>query len=175
MTKVSTLVWKVRTVLGCLLLYGKSYMPQSVRIKNNTINTQVTLFKPDETKNPNDIYFEKGHLSITNREYDKLSSKYDPVIVDDFIYKVTNYNKNKKYKSLYLTVNRWIERHNEGIILARDVNEEIKLSLRAMGSFLKALLELYPDIDVDGVISCTEYIDDGYKDELVKLNILNNT
>ena len=77
--------------------------------KQSTNNQQTTNNK-QELKNKENIYKEGGHLKITWDEFNKLADKYGIEKADDMIDRVLNYRKNSKYKSLYLTANKWLEK-----------------------------------------------------------------
>ena len=61
-------------------------------------------------KNKEDIYIESGHLSITWGEMNTLIDKYGAELSDDMVKRILNYRKNTKYKSLYLTADKWIKK-----------------------------------------------------------------
>lgn len=58
----------------------------------------------------NDIYIESGHLSITWKDMNTLIDKYGDELSDDIVKRILNYRKNTKYKSLYLTADKWIKK-----------------------------------------------------------------
>jgi hypothetical protein len=87
------------------------------RINGNTNHTDndtdtdtdndTVLSKKDKEK---DIYIESGHLSITWGEMNNLIDKYGEELSDDIIKRILNYRKNTKYKSLYLTADKWLKK-----------------------------------------------------------------
>jgi len=71
-----------------------------------------------------DIYRRFAHLSISNDEVKKLLEKHTQVEIDNVLNDIENYKGNTKYKSLYLTASKWLQKNeptSEGISL-----EELK-------------------------------------------------
>jgi len=60
-----------------------------------------------------DVYRKENHLSITWDEFNKLVDKYGREQSDNIISDILNYSKNSKYKSLYLTAIKWLDKRNE--------------------------------------------------------------
>jgi len=60
-----------------------------------------------------DVYRKENHLSITWDEFNKLVEKYGREESDNIISDILNYSKNSKYKSLYLTAIKWLDKQNE--------------------------------------------------------------
>ena len=60
-----------------------------------------------------DIYIIAQNLSLSKKEYDKLTTEYGQQIVDDKIEYAKNYAKLKNYTSLYLTLNNWLKSDKE--------------------------------------------------------------
>jgi phage replication O-like protein O len=56
-----------------------------------------------------DIYIKVQHLSMTEEEYNRLVEHYGKTEVDEKIEAAENYAKLKNYKSLYLTLNKWLK------------------------------------------------------------------
>jgi len=68
--------------------------------------------KKNDKKDKNekkDIYITVQHLSMSKEEYDKLITLYTQSEVDNKIAYAENYAKLKNYKSLYLTLNNWLQ------------------------------------------------------------------
>lgn len=81
-----------------------------------------TIERPKKDTNKNvkneeeckeDIYIICQHLSMTKEEYDKLVALYGEERVQDKIEYAHNYVKLKNYKSLYLTINKWLKTDNK--------------------------------------------------------------
>jgi hypothetical protein len=65
-----------------------------------------------------DIYKSFAHLSITNDEVKKLLVNYSSNQISDILNDIENYKGNTKYKSLYLTAKKWLQKNeptSEGI------------------------------------------------------------
>jgi hypothetical protein len=68
--------------------------------------------------NVKDIYKSFVHLSITNDEVKKLLEKHTVTQIDNVLNDIENYKGNTKYKSLYLTAVKWLQKNqptSEGI------------------------------------------------------------
>jgi DNA-binding transcriptional MerR regulator len=89
------------------------------RITNNqqTTNKQSTTNK-NEKNNKENIYREFQHLFITEDEVKKLLEKNTINQIDNILNDIENYKGNTKYKSLYLTAVKWLQKNQptlEGI------------------------------------------------------------
>jgi len=89
------------------------------RITNNqqTTNKQSTTNK-NEKNNKENIYREFQHLFITEDEVKKLLVNYSSNQISDILNEIENYKGNIKYKSLYLTAVKWLQKNqptSEGI------------------------------------------------------------
>jgi hypothetical protein len=65
-----------------------------------------------------DIYKRFAHLSISNEEVKKLLVNYSSNKISDILNDIENYKGNTKYKSLYLTAKKWLQKNeptSEGI------------------------------------------------------------
>ena len=56
------------------------------------------------------VYRKFDHLILSQEDFEKLLEKYTQEEIDEKLDKVENYRDNKKYKSLYLTVNNWLKK-----------------------------------------------------------------
>ena len=65
-----------------------------------------------------DIYRSFAHLSISEDEVKKLLDKHTITQINDVLNDIENYKQNTKYKSLYLTAVKWLQKNeptSEGI------------------------------------------------------------
>jgi len=89
----------------------------------NQLSEQVRLDKVSIDKisiEEDRIYRKFDHLSISEKEYAKLLDiGYYKFQIDDMLDRIENYTKNKNYKSLYLTVRKWLQKEY-GIINNSD-------------------------------------------------------
>jgi len=69
------------------------------------------------------IYMSFDHLSISNEEANKLFKSYSKRQVDDILNEIKNYAGNNKYKSLYFTAKKWLEKNEKKVEVSP---EEIK-------------------------------------------------
>jgi hypothetical protein len=58
-----------------------------------------------------DTYRRFAHLSISNDEVKKLLEKNTQVQIDNVLNDIENYKQNTKYKSLYLTAAKWLQKN----------------------------------------------------------------
>jgi 23S rRNA A1618 N6-methylase RlmF len=85
--------------------------------KQQTSNKQLTTNKNDKNNKEN-IYREFQHLFITEDEVKKLLEKHTITQIDSILNDIENYKGNTKYKSLYLTAVKWLQKNeptSEGI------------------------------------------------------------
>ena len=64
------------------------------------------------------IYRRFANLTLTNDEFNKLLEKYSKQQIDSILNDIENYKGNTKYKSLYLTAKKWLQKNeptSEGI------------------------------------------------------------
>jgi len=95
----------------------------NINLINVDIGTQSKV-KNSKEKNSkeknNNIYIKCQHLSMTEEEYKKLVEEYGEAAVKDKLEHAENYAKLKNYKSLYLTLDKWLKKdcekggHNNG-------------------------------------------------------------
>jgi hypothetical protein len=64
-----------------------------------------------DSVNAKDIYKRFAHLSITNEEVKKLLVNYSSNQISDILNDIENYKGNTKYKSLYLTAKKWLQKN----------------------------------------------------------------
>jgi hypothetical protein len=88
------------------------------------INNHQTTTNNNVNKDNKNIYRHFGHLFITESEVKKLLEIYNISQVDNILNDIENYKGNTKYKSLYLTAIKWLQKNqptSEGVSL-----EELK-------------------------------------------------
>lgn len=82
------------------------------------INNHQTTTNNNVNKDNKNIYRHFGHLFITESEVKKLLEIYNISQVDNILNDIENYKGNTKYKSLYLTAIKWLQKNqptSEGI------------------------------------------------------------
>lgn len=81
-----------------------------VKRKRNADETQMTPTKElKKEKKEEEVYMCFDHLSISTDEHQKLiDAGYSEQQVHEIYQDIQNYKGNKKYKSLYLTANKWL-------------------------------------------------------------------
>ena len=85
--------------------------------KQQTTNKQLTTNK-NVKNNKENIYREFQHLFITEDEVKKLLDKHTITQINNVLNDIENYKQNTKYKSLYLTAVKWLQKNeptSEGI------------------------------------------------------------
>ena len=105
--------------------------------KNNDINTNViqkdtnvserNTLKESKVKESKvkeskikEIEDNHTHLNISELDYDKFVKTYGKSITDDYISRILNYEGNKKYKSLSMTLRNWIKKDGVTAIPSDD-------------------------------------------------------
>ena len=73
-----------------------------------------------EIKDIKEIEDNHTHLTISNSNYDKFVKTYGKSITDDYISRILNYEGNKKYKSLSMTLRNWIKKDGVTAIPSDD-------------------------------------------------------
>jgi hypothetical protein len=75
---------------------------------NSTVNVNDTVNVNVNVNEKNNIYRSFQHLSLSMSDFEKLELNHTKEQIDSILDAVENYKDNKKYKSLYLTVKKWI-------------------------------------------------------------------
>ena len=122
----------------------KSNKRNNKRVTNEqqTSNKRVTNEQQQTTIEPlnhltieqekENIYAQFDHLKLSKIEFDKLiADGYSKSEIDEKIMSIQNYAKNKKYKSLNITIRTWInkERKENGEIGDNKNNQRLKKSI----------------------------------------------
>ena len=96
----------------------RQYRLQIEQEKTNSgqMSRQISDKNPPElelelkTEKKIDIYRQFDHLKITEKEFNKLNEIYTKAQIDDILDRIENYKQNSKYKSLYITAKKWLEK-----------------------------------------------------------------
>jgi hypothetical protein len=105
-----------------------------------SIQVQVQVKEQVQCVDPNTVVFSFDHLSITKVEFDKLVEKYSEDDIFDCFDSIKNYNKNKSYKSLYLTANKWLKKDYKEKTFESELPDDKKIDWKI---FLDWFNELY--------------------------------
>jgi len=98
--------------------YGKYQLVTNEVTNKQPINNQQITTNKNEKNNKENIYREFQHLFITEDEIKKLLEKNTINQIDNILNDIENYKGNTKYKSLYLTAVKWLQKNqptSEGI------------------------------------------------------------
>ena len=82
--------------------------------------SKVKESKVKEIKDIKEIDGNHTHLNISNSDYDKFVKTYGKEVTDDYISRILNYEGNKKYKSLTMTLRNWIKKDGVTAIPSDD-------------------------------------------------------
>jgi hypothetical protein len=79
---------------------------QSISKQQANVNVNV-----NDNNNVNESLYRKiNHLSITQTDAKKLITLYGKDNLDNILDQIENYNKNKKYKNLFITAKNWLNK-----------------------------------------------------------------
>lgn len=98
--------------------YAKYQLATNEVTNKQPINNQQVTTNKNEKNNKENIYREFQHLFITEDEIKKLLEKNTITQIDNILNDIENYKGNTKYKSLYLTAVKWLQKNEpttEGI------------------------------------------------------------
>ena len=82
-------------------LEKKEWKKDGERITKITVKDKVKV---------KDIYKAFAHLSISLKDFNKLNEEYSKEQIDQVLESIENFQKNTKYKSLYLTAKNWLRK-----------------------------------------------------------------
>ena len=92
----------------------------NVSERNTLKESKVKESKVKEIKDIKEIEDNHTHLNISNSDYDKFVKTYGKSITDDYISRILNYEGNKNYKSLSMTLRNWIKKDGVTAIPSDD-------------------------------------------------------
>jgi DNA-binding helix-hairpin-helix protein with protein kinase domain len=98
--------------------YSKYQLATNEVTNKQPINNQQVTTNKNDKNNKENIYREFQHLFITEDEVKKLLDKHTITQINDVLNDIENYKQNTKYKSLYLTAVKWLQKNeptSEGI------------------------------------------------------------
>ena len=92
----------------------------TVENSNTLKESKVKESKVKDIKDIKEIEDNHTHLNISNSDYDKFVKTYGKSITDDYISRILNYEGNKNYKSLSMTLRNWIKKDGVTAIPSDD-------------------------------------------------------
>ena len=98
--------------------YSKYQLATNEVTNKQPINNQQVTTNKNDKNNKENIYRGFQHLFITEDEVKKLLDKHTITQINDVLNDIENYKQNTKYKSLYLTAVKWLQKNqpiSEGI------------------------------------------------------------
>ena len=98
--------------------YAKYQLVTNEITNKQPINNQQVTTNKNEKNNKENIYREFQQLFITEDEVKKLLDKHTITQINNVLNDIENYKQNTKYKSLYLTAVKWLQKNqptSEGI------------------------------------------------------------
>ena len=78
--------------------------------KNSKCYEPITKITVKDKVKVKDIYKAFAHLSISLKDFNKLNEEYSKEQIDQVLESIENFQKNTKYKSLYLTAKNWLRK-----------------------------------------------------------------
>ena len=64
-----------------------------------------------------EVHSKIQHLTLTKKEYESLRTKYNKEAIESVLLDMKNYSGLKKYKSAYLTANKWLSRRGKEALI----------------------------------------------------------
>ncbi len=95
-------------------------MQKNATASNSNALKESKVKEIKEIKDIKEIEGNHTHLTISNSDYDKFVKTYGKSITDDYISRILNYEGNKKYKSLTMTLRNWIKKDGVTAIPSDD-------------------------------------------------------
>ena len=92
---------------------GQSKKEASIKPPLNKDKTTIKHIEENREEEKIKYYRRFAHLKLTIKEFDKLKETYTKQQIDDCLDSIENYAKNRNYKSLYLTVIKWLKKDSE--------------------------------------------------------------
>lgn len=91
------------------------YPIDTISIETDNINTNTEdeiEVKKEDKKEVEEIYIKFDHLKMTVKDFEKLNINYSKELINETIQDIKNYRQNTKYKSLYLTLLKWLKKNS---------------------------------------------------------------
>lgn len=95
-------------------------MQKNTTASNSNALKESKVKEIKEIKDIKEIEDNHTHLTISNSDYDKFVKTYGKSVTDDYISRILNYEGNKKYKSLSMTLRNWIKKDGVTAIPSDD-------------------------------------------------------
>jgi hypothetical protein len=87
----------------------------NARTRKATDSVSVSVNVSDNDNEIKEVYRRFAHLCLSVYDFNKLAQTYTPKSIDSILDSIENYKGNTKYKSLYLTAKKWLEKDGKTI------------------------------------------------------------
>lgn len=104
--------------------YQSEGKPSTTPKGKQRANKGQQLNNDNKDKKIINIYRSFLHLTLSEEDFIKLNKEYSKEQIDNILDRIENFDKNTKYKSLYLTAKNWLQKEPKKEIQKRNYSYE---------------------------------------------------